>query len=93
MKSQSVKSQDTLATPIAEGERFIARYPRLKLLISLINKAVEKDQYQIAYEVIKCFKSDLLKTKQLPIFGVLFEQMKITHRYEAKIACMRRSSR
>ena len=53
--------------------RYFARYPRQKLLISLINQSVVKDLYHISYEVIKGFLSDLLKTKNLPIFTTMFK--------------------
>ena len=44
------------------------------------------DQYDIAYEVLKRFFSDMLKAKELPIFETLFMQMENSKRYEAKIA-------
>ena len=53
--------------------RYFAKYPRLRFLINLINISIQKDLYNIAYEVIKGFLSDLLKTKKLPIFQQLFQ--------------------
>ena len=33
--------------------RYFAKYPRLRFLINLINISIQKDLYDIAYEVIK----------------------------------------
>ena len=44
-------------------------------------------KYQIAFEVCKRFKSDLLKIKDPPIFeGLIFHFAEDMGRYEAKIA-------
>ena len=63
------------------------RYSRTKFLVQLINQSVLKKQYDVAYEVVKRFLSDLLKATDLPIFDMLFTQFQEdTTRYEAKIA-------
>jgi len=56
-------------------------------LIQLINQSIYLKKYDIAYEVTKKFKSDLLKIKVLPIFDSLFNHFNEDKtRYEAKIA-------
>ena len=46
-------------------------------------------KYQISYEIVKRFMSDLLKLKTVPILDILFTHLKIdTSRYESKIALL-----
>lgn len=68
-----------------DGSRFYARYARNRMLTELIVYAVNVNEYHVAYEIVKCFLSDLLKIENLPIFVPLLSQMKDTKRYEAKV--------
>lgn len=64
---------------------FYARYPRNRFLVELINISVMREEYQIAYEVVKGFRGDILKMKVRPIFKELFTNLSNVMRYEAKL--------
>ena len=67
------------------NDQIFGRFARNRLLGQLIIQSVNKQQYDVAYEVIKRFIGDLLKARDLNFFDMFFEQFKDTKYYEAKI--------
>ena len=71
------------------NKEIFGRFNRLQILTGLINQSINVKMYELAYEVTKRFMSDLLKSKNLPIFDQLFNQFaEDPTRYEAKLAIM-----
>jgi len=68
------------------------RTARVNFLVEFINQSVSYKFYNITYEIVTRFMSDLLKAKYLPIFDRLFQQFQDdTSRYEAKLVLMLKS--
>ena len=72
---------------VTKNKKIFGRTNRLHLLIGIINQSINVKEYDIAYEIIKRFMSDLIKAKYLPIFDTLFSHFKDDNtRFEAKLA-------
>jgi hypothetical protein len=70
---------------LKNGCRYFSKYPRQRLLIELFDHAVEIEEYQIAYRVLKYFFTDLIKVKDCNISKRLCEKFHDVTCYEAKI--------
>lgn len=52
------------------------KYARNRLLAQLINQSVIKEEYDVAYEVLKRFLGDLLKARSLNFYDHLMQQFR-----------------
>ena len=59
---------------------------RKMFILALIIQSIVVEEYHIAYETLKAFNRDVVKYTPPPSFVSLFEKMKNTLRYEAKVA-------